>query len=230
MGQKDLYSVIIPAYNEETRIRSVLSTFIQAFSGHEIIVVCDGADRTADIVDEVSKENPMIRLLRYQERLGKGGAIIEGFRASHGQRIGFADADESAEPAEIKGMFDALDGADGLIGSRRLKGSKITIKQPLMRRAISRIFNIVFAHILFGLPFNDTQCGAKVFTREAVMDIIDDLEGRGFETDLEILWRLEKKGYTVREYPITWKHSEGSTFRLSYSWKMFVSLMKIRWG
>ncbi|WP_298670441.1 glycosyltransferase [uncultured Methanofollis sp.] len=222
--------MIIPAYNEEARIRSVLTAFTRAFSGHEIIVVCDGPDRTAEIVGEVSKENPEVRLLRYPERLGKGGAIIEGFRASHGQRIGFADADESAEPAEIKGMFDALDGADGLIGSRRLKGSKITIKQPLMRRAISRIFNIVFAHILFGLPFRDTQCGAKVFTREAVMDIVDDLQGRGFETDLEILWRLQKKGYQVREYPITWKHSEGSTFRLSYSWKMFVSLMKIRWG
>jgi glycosyltransferase involved in cell wall biosynthesis len=230
MGQKDLYSVIIPAYNEESRIRSVLTTFIQAFSGHEILVVCDGTDRTAEIVEEVSKENPEVRLLRYQERLGKGGAIIEGFRAAKGERVGFADADESAGPAEIKKMFDILDGADGLIGSRRLKDSKITIKQPWVRRAASRTFNLIFVRLLFGLPFKDTQCGAKVFKREVIMDIIDDLQGRGFETDLEILWRLEKKGYRVREYPITWKHSEGSTFRLSYSWKMFVSLMKIRWG
>lgn len=230
MGQKDLYSVIIPAYNEEMRIRSVLNTFIQVFSGHEIIVVCDGTDRTAEIVEEVSKEHPGVRLLRCQERLGKGGAIVEGFRAAQGEKIGFADADESADPVEIKKMFDALGTTDGLIGSRWLKESNIVVKQPFLRRMASRVFNIVFVRILFGLPFRDTQCGAKVFRREAVLDIVDDLEGRGFETDLEILWRLEKKGHQVREYPITWKHSEGSTFRLAYSWKMFVSLMKIRFG
>jgi glycosyltransferase involved in cell wall biosynthesis len=220
-------SIIIPAYNEESRITAVLLHLSEEFPGQEIIVVCDGVDGTKDIVENLSITNPYIQILNFKEKLGKGGAIIEGFRAANGEKIGFIDADESVNADEFKLMFDFDAEIDGVIASRRLKTSKILVKQPIKRRIASKCFNI-FVRILFGLPFKDTQCGAKVFKREAILDIINDLETGGFEIDVEILWRLKNKGYIIIEYPITWKHSEGSKFNLNQSTSMLTSLLKMR--
>jgi glycosyltransferase involved in cell wall biosynthesis len=222
-----MYSIIIPAYNEADRIKSVLMSYAAELSGQEIIVVFDGQDNTPDIVEEVAKGCPDIRLLTFRRRLGKGGAIIEGFKADREDWIGFIDADEAVSTKDLKGMFETLREVDVVIASRRLAESKIIIKQPFKRRLASRGFNML-VRTLFGLPFKDTQCGAKVFTRSAICDIIDELETRGFEIDVEILWRLKNKGHRIVEYPITWSHSEGSKFKLSNSCNMFSSLIKIR--
>lgn len=220
-------SIVIPAYNEENRIKTVLSKYSNHFQDYEIIVVCDGIDNTLNIVKEASERYTEIRLLNFKKRLGKGGAIIEGFKAAKGDRIGFVDADESVEPDDVKRMFDALSDADVVIASRRLKDSKIHVKQSLKRRFASKMFNIL-VRMIFRLPFKDTQCGAKVFRKEAIKDILDELKTKEFEFDAELLWRLKKKGYKVVEFPITWKHSEGSSFSLSNAPKMFFSLLKVR--
>ena len=215
-------AITIPALNEESRITAVLLHLPEEIPGQEIIVVCDGVDGTKDIVENLSIKNPNIQILNFKEKLGKGGAIIEGFRAANGEKIGFIDADESVNADEFKLMFDFDAEIDGVIASRRLKTSKILVKQPIKRRIASKCFNI-FVRILFGLPFKDTQCGAKVFKREAILDIINDLETGGFEIDVEILWRLKNNGYIIIEYPITWKHSEGSKFNLNQSTSMLTS-------
>lgn len=220
-------SIIIPAYNEELRIKDVVLGLSERFPGKEIMVVCDGMDGTKAIVEKISIKKPSIKVLNFDERLGKGGAIIEGFKAASGDRIGFVDADESVSPEDIENMFNSLEKADGIIASRRLKESKILVEQPMKRRVASRFFNI-FVRSFFGLPFKDTQCGAKIFKREAIYEILDDLETRGFEIDVEILWRLKNKGYSVVEYPITWKHSDGSKFRLMQSRNMLFSLLKVK--
>jgi dolichol-phosphate mannosyltransferase len=224
-----MLSIIIPSYNEEARIKNVVLSYAQEFPGQEIIVVCDGDDHTKEIIGPVSSEYPNVKLLGFDGRLGKGRAIIEGFKAAKGDMVGFVDSDESISPRCLKEMFEALKDYDGVIASRRLKESKIHIKQPIRRRLASKGFNL-FVRILFGLPFKDTQCGAKVFKRNAIHDIIGQLKTSGFETDVEILWRLMEKGYRIREYPITWKHSDGSKFKLSNSAQMLISLLKIRWS
>lgn len=221
-------SIVIPAYNEEGRIRDVILRYLAVFPGYEFIVVCDGKDNTRNIVANLSVEYRNLRLLSFDERLGKGGAIIEGFKAATGDSIGFVDADDSVSPNDLKDMFNTIQNFDGVIGSRRLKESKILAKQSPSRRAASKAFNML-VRLIFNLHFRDTQCGAKIFKRGAVLDIIDELETRGFEIDVEILWRLKRKGYAVIEYPITWKHSEGSKFKLTQSWDMLVSLLKVRY-
>jgi len=222
-----LLSIIIPAYNEELRIRDVILRCLAEFPTQEFIVVCDGKDNTENIIRDLSPSHGNLRLLSFNKRLGKGRAIIEGFKAANGDVIGFLDADESVAPTYIRGMIDALQNAEGVIASRRLKESRILIEQPLKRRVASKAFNLLI-RCLFGLPFKDTQCGAKFFKRNAILDIINDLETSGFEIDVEILWRLKKKGYKIVEYPITWKHSEGSKFSLTQSKNMLVSLFKVR--
>jgi glycosyltransferase involved in cell wall biosynthesis len=220
-------SLIIPAYNEEDRIKTVLLNYATNFPAAEIIVVCDGTDNTKKIVREGSKKYMNIKLLPFEKKLGKGGAIIEGFKAAKGERVGFVDADESVEPDDVKKMFDLLSDYNGVIASRKLNESKILVRPPLKRRIASKTFNSLI-RIIFSLDFKDTQCGAKVFRKEAVNDILSELTTEGFEFDVELLWRLKNKGYNVVEFPITWKHSEGSSFSLSNAPKMFFSLLKVR--
>jgi glycosyltransferase involved in cell wall biosynthesis len=220
-------SIVIPAYNEENRIRKVISRYCDFYSDSELIVVCDGTDNTAEIVRGYSTKCPKIKLLEFSGRLGKGKGIIEGFKVANGEMIGFVDADESVEPDDIKRMLEAISSVDGVIASRRLKESNILVKQPLKRRIPSRIFNII-VRVIFGMDFKDTQCGAKFFKKKAVKDVLTDLMTKDFEFDVELLWKLKKKGYNVVEYPITWKHSEGSSFRLSNAPKMLLSLLKVR--
>ena len=221
-------SIVIPAYNEEARIETVLLNYCNHFLNQEIIVVCNGCtDTTPNIVSGLCSKYSQIKFLCFKNKLGKGGAIIEGFKAAKGDKVGFVDADESVGPDDLRRMFDALSNADGVIASRRLKESRIVIKQPWKRRAGSKVFNI-FVRIMFNLDFRDTQCGAKVFKKEAIKNILDSLTTKGFELDVELLWKLKNRGYKVIEFPATWKHSEGSTFHLYNAPKMILSLLKVR--
>ena len=230
MASDTYLSVVIPAYNEEARIETILSTYCDHFPNQQIVVVCNGCtDTTPAIVNRLSLKYSQIKTLFFEKKLGKGGAIIEGFKAAEGEKIGFVDADESVEPDDVMRMFDALSksNADGLIASRRLKESIILIRQPWKRRVGSKVFNI-FVRMMFSLDFGDTQCGAKVFTRETIKNVLDSLTTTGFEFDVELLWKLKKRGYKVTEFSITWKHSEGSTFHLSNAPKMFLGLLLMR--
>lgn len=89
------------------------------------------------------------------------------------------------------------------------------------------MFNIL-VNLLFGLGIRDTQCGAKVFKREVLDLLLPVFKTRGFEFDVELLWRIKNADFKIKEVPITWKHEEGSTFSLKYSSMMFLSLLRIR--
>ncbi|MFC2060350.1 dolichyl-phosphate beta-glucosyltransferase [Chloroflexota bacterium] len=224
-------SLVVPAYNEESRIEAVALNYASSFPEAEIIVVCNGCvDNTLSIASRLSDGHRNIRALNFKEKIGKGGAIIEGFKTAQGDIIGFVDADESTSPEDVARMLNAMtDKEDGVIASRKLKDSRILVKQPLLRRLASKAFNIM-VRLMFGLKFRDTQCGAKVFRKEAIKTVLPQLKTGGFEFDIELLWKLKLRGYRIIEFPITWRHSEGSTFSLSHAPRMFCSLMRMRFS
>jgi glycosyltransferase involved in cell wall biosynthesis len=224
-----MISLVIPAYNKEKRIGGVISSYSAYLSGkcdYELIIVCDGTDNTARIVRDMTAHDPHISLLEFKERQGKGGAIVHGLRSSRGDVLAFVDADNSVPPEEFEKLLGSLDGNDCVIASRRVKGAH-TVNKPYARRFPSMIFNII-VNLLFNLNIRDTQCGAKLFRKEAVEDLLPHLKTKGFEFDVELLWRLKNRGCMVREVPINWTHDNGSTFSLGYSYSMLVSLIRIR--
>lgn len=222
-------SLIIPAYNEEERIGSLLDECLD-FEG-ETIVVIEGDDRTRDIVSEFIRKHPdkNIRYLSSSRRLGKGGGIQWGMKEAGCPFIGFIDADGSTGIQEMIALFQKLDRYDGVIGSRWLPDAIIPIRQGLWRRVQSRIFNGII-RILFGLWYSDTQCGAKAFRREVIDGVIDNLSATGFEFDVELLWKAEKAGYVIVEHPIQWSDRGGSTIRMSDSIAMLRGLLAIRFS
>lgn len=224
-------SIVIPAYNEEDRISSVVKSYTSYLNkgsyDYEIIVVCDGTDGTAGIIREVMRTNNHLRLLEFKERLGKGGAIIDGFKAARGNVVGFVDSDESVKPGEFQKLVNMLGYVDCAIASRYAQGASILVPQPLKRRISSRIFNLL-VNFIFGLGIKDTQCGAKVIRGEVVREILPFLKLRGFEFDVELLWRIKQKGYSVKEVPVVWKHEGGTSFSLKNAPSMLLNLLRVR--
>ena len=163
----------------------------------------------------------------FEQRKCKGGAIIEGFKIARGNKIGFSDADEAVCSGYMEKMFDALSKYDCVIASRRLKQSKIVRHQPVIRQVLSKIFNIL-VNIMFGLNIKDTQCGAKVFRSKVIKEIIQNMKSKGFEFDVELLWRIKKNNYSIKEYPIEWAHQDNSSFSFKEAPSMFVNLLKLK--
>ena len=231
--QKKKLSIVIPAYNEEQRIQKTLSAFEWHFSrkyNTEIIVVCDGnTDRTPEIVAKYSKRHKHVHLLTFPIRLGKGGGAVQGLKVATGGIIGFVDADSSTSTSDYDHLVQTLlrKKVDGAIASRYLPESKILVKQPLYRKFLSRGWNL-WVRLLFGIPFTDTQCGAKVFRKEAIQEVIPKMKSHGFEFDVELLWRIQKAGYKITEVPTTWAHMEQSKFRVKDIAGMFFRLLATR--
>ena len=211
MSKTPKLSIVIPAYNEEKRIRKTLIKYHNHFSekygdDFEMIIVTDGCkDKTPDIVREFSQKFQNIKHLSFARRLGKGGSIIQGFKVARGELIGFVDADGGAEPEEFDKLIKATEFVDGAIGSRWLNRSLVRREEPFYREIGSRIF-YVLARALFGLKYQDTQCGAKVFRKHAIKDVVNEIYLTGFTFDLDLLYRMREKNYEIEEIPISWEH------------------------
>jgi glycosyltransferase involved in cell wall biosynthesis len=157
---------------------------------------------------------PEVRLLPNPGNRGKGYSVRNGILQAFGEIVMFTDADLSAPIEEAEDLFAAItDGADIAIGSRWLERTRQTIRQPFYRRFFGRCFNAVTRAVM-GLPFADTQCGFKAFTRAAAQTVfqLQTIERWGF--DPEILFIALKRGYRVDEVPVSWAHDERS--RISY--------------
>lgn len=202
------YSIVIPAFNEESRISTTLDSVLKFFSDRgtraEIVVVDDGStDRTAEVVQWYRRKNPRVRLLRLEHQ-GKGAAVRHGVTHSHGEFIFLCDADMKQSVGEMEKLETALmRGADVAIGSRWI-GDAVQ-SQPFYRRASGRVFNFLTQRLL-GLSYKDTQCGLKAFTREAAqaMFACQRIDGWGF--DPELLFLAQRMGYRVEEVSIELVH------------------------
>jgi glycosyltransferase involved in cell wall biosynthesis len=230
------YSIVLPAYNEAARIgyslERILAHVAQRGWDAEVIVVNDGSsDSTAEIVTELARHNPLLRLIENPGNRGKGYSVRNGMLRARGDILLFSDADLSSPIEEAGKLFTAISqGADIAIGSRWLRPELQTQRQPLRRQFFSRIFNLALRTIL-GLNFKDTQCGFKAFTRQAAQAIfpLQKIERWGF--DPEVLYLARKFSFSIKEVPVSWSHREGTRINpLRDGIRMFGEVLKIRWN
>ncbi len=230
------YTIVIPAYNESARITASLD-HILLFSTQnqwdlEIIVVNDGSrDNTAEIVRDYARRNPSVQLLENPGNRGKGYSVRNGVLNARGDVILFTDADLSSPIEEAPKLFAALrQGADMAIGSRWLQVELQNKRQPLYRQVFGRIFNLLL-RITLGLPYKDTQCGFKAFSRSTGEAIFSRqmIDRWGF--DPEILFLARKMGYKIVEVPVEWAHDSRSKINpVTDGFKMFLEMLWIRWA
>lgn len=226
-------SVVIPAYNEEMRIRPALHDILDFFSGQkftfEIIVVDDGSrDRTAEIVREMKL--PDVRVYSLGENAGKGAAVRSGVLQAKGERVLYCDADGATPFREVLRLLAAIDhGADVAIGSRALLAKDTSVSTVWYRKLMGRVFNgLVNFLILPGIA--DTQCGFKLFTRQAAQDVFSRQRSQGFSFDVELLFLARKSGYQIAEIPVNWTNIPGSKVDLLRdSLRMLRDIFWFRW-
>ena len=224
-------SLIIPAHNEEERLPRTLAIYEEAMqhrfgSDFEIIVVANGCiDGTVGAALGVAALSPQLRVIDIEEPVGKGGAVLEGFRRANGEGVLFTDADGATAPESLLQLLDGLDRYDVVIGSRRLDGSTITQRQPLARRLFGTTF-ATLVRLLFGTPFEDTQCGAKAFRRGAARRLARVVSETRWTFDLDVLLAARRLGLTVQEQPVVWADRPGS--RLRYASTTF-EVLKALW-
>ena len=233
-------SVIIPAYNEQTRIADSLYIIKEYLSKQayrsEIIVVDDGSnDLTTEIVKFIDiygkeqLEHAEGTLIENNNNKGKGYSIAKGMLRASGEIVLFMDADHSTHIAEVEKLFPYFDlGFDIAIGSRRMKNS-IVEKKPWYRNLMSQLFNQAVRLIsLHGI--RDTQCGFKAYRHVVAQDIAKQQRIFGFGFDVEHLYIAQRSGFKIKEVAIEWKHCEGSKVDpMRDSILMFLDLIRIRW-
>ena len=228
------FSIIIPAYNEHRRIgdtlRRILDYMHQQNWSAEVVAVDDGSrDDTAQIISTYAAQNSEVRLVSNPGNQGKGYAVRNGMLNARGEYLLFTDADLSSPLSEAPKLFAALDaGADVAIGSRWLDPSLQVQRQPLKRRIYSRTFNL-YLRVFLGLPFHDTQCGFKAFTRRAAEAIFPTQQIMRWGFDPEILYIARRKKLKVAEVPVIWSHDERSTIHpLRDGLRMGIEVLKVR--
>ena len=225
-------SIIVPAYNEEKRIRGFLRELVGFLKGRgsEIIVVNDGStDNTLGVLGEFGKD---IRIISYKRNRGKGAAVKRGIMESRGEKIIFMDADGATPPGEIPKMERMLDEYDVATGLRTSRESRILRKQPFHRVFLSRAFNRVVG-MLFHIGVDDYLCGFKGFRRQAARELAGELVSDRWEFDVELMARARRKGFRIKQFPITWSDVKGSklsSFRDPASILFHLVFLKFRTG
>ena len=227
-------SVVIPAYDEEDRIGETLRTIRtyldrQTFAS-EIIVVDDGCvDRTCAVAEAALDGREGVRILRRRENRGKGYSVREGVMASSGAFILFSDADLSTAIEEVEKFWPLMEGgSDIVIGSRALPDSDIRIRQNRFRELMGKTFNL-FVRIFVMRGIRDTQCGFKLFRRDAALEVFSRVRTPGFSFDVEALYIARRLGLVVDQVPVIWKNSPQSKVRIiGSSARMFRDILRIR--
>jgi dolichyl-phosphate beta-glucosyltransferase len=228
-GVRPELSVVVPAYNEATRLPRTIERVERFLDGrsYEIVVVDDGStDGTVEAARAAARRELVV--LRNEGNRGKGYAVRRGMLAARAPRRLMSDADLSTPIEELGRLEPCLDaGHDVAIGSRALAGSRIEVRQPWYRENMGRVFNVcVRALAVPGV--RDTQCGFKLFSARAADAVFASARLDGFSFDVEALFIARQLGYRIAEVPVVWRNDAATRVGLLGGFRAFPDLLRIR--
>jgi len=210
-------SVVIPAYNEERRIGRTLAKMRKFLDAqqytYEVLVVDDGStDTTRPVVDIIAEGWPQLKLITNPANRGKGAVVRQGVLAARGQHILFTDADNATPIEQLDKLLPYIKEYPIIIGSRHCPGARIHIPQSLPRILLSRGSNLLIRFL--AVPgIWDTQCGFKLFERNAGQNIFANVRLTRFGFDFEALVIAQHLGYRFKEVGINWYNDMESKVR-----------------
>ena len=232
----ELYlSVVIPAYNEERRIGKTLAKFRRYFDAqnyaYEVIVSDDGSsDTTREIVNIIAEGWPQLRLLTASYNQGKGAVVKRGMLSARGQYVLFADADNATPIEELEKFWPYIKTYPIVFGSRYCFGAQVHIAQARHRIILSRLSNLLIRTMAVPGVW-DTQCGFKLFERNAGQNIFANVRLTRFGFDIEAFAIARQLGYQFKEVGINWYNDFDTRVRTGReALRTLRDLFKITWN
>jgi len=210
--------VIIPTYNELNNIQKLIPELLELYEDLDILIVDDNSpDGTGKYVENTGKENPRVKLLAREGKLGLGTAYVAGYKymLENGYDVAFQmDADYSHDPREISNFKKHLDDYDLIIGSRYIEGVNV-INWPMQRLLLSYFAN-QYTRIITGLPLQDSTGGFKCFKRKVLEAIdLDNIKSNGYSFQIEMNFKAWKKGFNLKEMSIIFMDRVEGTSKMS---------------
>lgn len=225
--------IIVPTYNERENIEEIIHTVLNVDKRIEILVVDDNSpDATGEIVDKIVKREKRVKIIHREKKMGLGSAYVRGFKYAleHGYDYIFEmDADFSHNPADIPSFLDEMKDNDLVLGSRYAYGISV-VNWPISRLLLSYFANL-YARKITGVPVHDLTGGFKCFRREALDGIdLTKISSGGYAFQIEIDYKVYKKGFRVKEIPITFiERKEGSSkMTKKIIWEAFFLVWRLR--
>ncbi len=198
--------VIIPTYNEVENIQKLIPLVLVQNPCIDVLVIDDDSpDGTAQQIEKmVSKTDHRLYLIKRPRKMGLGTAYVDGFKYALKEKYDFIfemDADFSHNPDAIHQFLEAIKENDLVVGSRYIRGVNV-INWPMSRLILSWLANF-YTRIVTGLPLKDATSGFKCFKRDVLEAIdLDDVHSDGYAFQIEIDFKVWKKGFRVKEIPI----------------------------
>lgn len=226
-------TLVVPAFNEEKRLPVSLARIADWLGSRgpglavEVLVVDDGSsDRTAAVAEKTAAGLGLdARVIRLPENRGKGAAVRAGALEAGGGHVLVTDADLSTPIEEVEKLLAA--GAPVAIGSRAVDATLVKQRQSLFRVASGKLFNLV-VRLLVVSGIRDTQCGFKLFTRDAAREVFSRASVDRFAFDVEALLLARRLGYRIAEVPVLWFNSPDTRVGFGGGLEAFVALFRIR--
>jgi len=241
--QQRCVGVVIPCYNEETRLfRSEFLKFIDKHSGYHLCFVNDGSkDNTLQVLKDIQKgREDFITVYDCKKNGGKAEAVRQGMlhmaKKEDLDYIGFLDADLSTDLADFDDLVSTIENSDyKAVSGSRISRMGADITKESARKIISMSINYIIRKIL-SMDFKDTQCGAKIFHKDVIKVSFKEKFVTQWIFDVEIFKRitnhfgLEKAKQMLCEMPLKrWIHADGSKLSMKDSFKIIFQLGQIAW-
>ncbi len=196
-------SIFFPAYNDSGTIASLVITALRTARkltpDYEVIVVNDGsADNTAEILDELARTYPEVRIVHHEKNRGYGGALRTGFATAKRELVFYTDGDAQYDPAEMEVLWRRFDAGVDLVN-----GYKISRSDPLHRIVIGRIYHHT-VKVLFGLTVRDVDCDFRMM-RRSIFETVH-LEKNSGVICLEMMKKITDGGFRIAEVPVHHYH------------------------
>ncbi|RME79353.1 MAG: polyprenol monophosphomannose synthase [Chloroflexi bacterium] len=210
--------VIVPTYNEKENIADLVEQILALDLQPYVVVVDDNSpDGTGQIADELARRSDRVRVIHRAGKLGLGTAYVAGFKlalSEGAERLITMDADFSHDPSYIPALVALADHYHITIGSRYIPQGGVR-NWELRRRFLSWGAN-TFARTLLGLKARDCTAGFRCYHREVLLNInLDSIFSNGYSFLVEMLFRCQRRGYTVGEIPIIFTNRARGASKIS---------------
>lgn len=227
-------AIIIPTYNEAENIEILIKKIADLnLNDWRIFFIDDNSpDKTAQIIQSFADKLP-ITLIQRPQKLGLGSAYVTGFKKALQQNAEYIfemDADLSHDPKDIPQILQTcFDGADLVIGSRKILGGKI-IGWNWYRHFMSN-GAMFFSRFILGLKTHDVTSGFRCYKRRVLENInLDKISAGGYAFQEEMLYLTEKNNFKITEIPVTFSDRKLGKSKLSKKdiWEFFITIFRLK--